>query len=1237
MPVTRSSRQKQQHTAADPTPTSLSDTSQRKTRTRTKSQNSKTAEPANSETPSEEPAPSSDQTHDVAGTVANETTREEDSEAQSSMCLINLDSDQPEQHDLEADDDSALRNEQQDTAHEAAAVTAANEDRSETVSPIVIDQEGPAAVPTAEAAMIDTAEQDEVATLPTADDAAVEGANSSTEAVSETASPEAASPVSSEQPIGSSDTTATQIGMLVDFDESVRNAPQENTSQEQTEEIADEPASEDQDNGPVDVPTPDNSVPLITLDSSPVKNIRTPSLMPAGKKDEELAQRDEQISKLTAQLKRKEVEVQTSRTYLRRFANTLSSTLTGDSAPPDSHGNAARTSGVFGRASLGIGANTSLTGLHDGDQSLMLGDSSVCTIGPSYGEREFGLDIVDDVDSLRVLWTEATQRFDFLRLEDHLLIQRLQKDLESVQSVRSDVKTPAPSPSVDPAVVEELKKVQEQLEDAQRKASELAEEYEEKLRSQRAAMEEIKGSFKGRQSDADQLRAKLAAAEGRVEQVKKEQDRLLDEERSASGMLLQATSKELDKLKERNTQLEQALNQARTDAAQAAELRTELERAGANEAQAQQLQEELVAAEEQLKVMGDEKEEELQRFNEERKAFAEQLNTASTQQDELTTQTVKLEAELELTRKELDSARQSEEVIQQLRDELSSQKEIATQLETEREKQAQLILEERAASAKMLSDADGERDALSSRIVSLEESLQRAQTEAGRVSELQAQLDRSEQTTNAQVHEHVERLRQEQGKVHHLEEELKHKEVELIRLRTQVVANDELVKQAKEDSDRINDRLHAAKHERDALHRQLVDMEELVTQSSKSSASSKETSDKLQGRIQDLEASLESNRREVEQVEDLKAQNTRLEEELARRVEEIEENDTKMLTSLKERKRLEARCKKLQAKVDQMVAGPSSAPEAIRSASTPSVPAQVPQTSSSESTGDRVGALRSASESSGDRAATVRSPLTVSKSANVPLAQQSVVRSARVIEAAPPSVVQKTTVPSREVSQPSVREAKPPTPWSVAVALSSGQASRPASSESTKPKPSRPSHEAVSSRPPSSTEKSRKRSSPDDDAEAVGVFGGNSAAVVRDAAGASLGQAPVTRAIYVPSPHRASGFVPQRRSKMDLGASTREGAGPSSSASTTPSSSAAPASSTIRLVGKSNSTKLSAAERLAGRLAGTGDGPALTRLVGGGGAGRAVVPLSGGGTGLSAQLAEVRARRAISTMQPSRS
>ncbi|CAD6981438.1 unnamed protein product [Tilletia controversa] len=1294
-------RQKQQQTATDPSPATQTDKGRRKTttRTRTKSQTAATAEPASSDPPSEEPAPSSDFTHDGTESAENEATREDEGEAQSSLYLMNLDSDQPE-HECNGDDEGsdALQGQQGSSDNEVAEAVPEMpmtdvQDDSEAALPVPVELELSLTV---DAVGDEPNSHEEEAAVSVVDDTTSAVEPSTNVDIAANASQEVVSPENTTQSAVSSDTNSTSTGMLIDLDESLRMPTRDTSSHEQVHETAQAPVTDDLHIDHANAPTSDISVPLISLDSSPVKKIPTPSLVPFGRKNEELVHRDAKISNLQAQLKKREIEVRRTRTYLQRFAETLESSLKSK----------AQTGRTVGRASLGF--NTSIgnsTIYPDEEESVLMGDSSVCSVGSPTVEVETNQYLLDDVDNLRVLWAEATQHFDFMRVEDHVLIQRLARDLETAQSMQSEVEAPA-----DDGSAEKLEKMQGELEETRRKASEMAEDYAKRLQSQQAAMDELKGSFEssqneadtlrsklaaaeelkrsfevrqqevdalrakvaaaedlrdsfeGRQNEADKLRTQLAATEGQLEQAKKEQERLLDEERTASGMLLQATSKELDKLKDRNVQLERALNQAQVDAAQAAELRKELDTAGEKEVLVQQLQEELEAAEEQIKVLGDEKEQESSRLTEERTSFEGQLKAASAHQDELSAQLLTLgqelesaraelvsarqgqdqlelvrkeldqarqggaeleqlqkeledarraEEELEHVRKELESARRGEVVIQQLQEELASQKELARELEAAREKQAQLLAQERSSSARMLQDADAERDGLTSRIANLEEALQKAQAQTAIVSELQQQVERSQQTTTAQVHEQVERLRQEQVKVQDLEEELRHKEVELLRLRTQVVSNDELIKQAREETDRINERLQAGKHERDVLHRQLADMETQVSQSSKTSAVSKETLDQLHRRIRELERSLEG-------VEDLKAQFAQLEEELARKAAEIEENDTKMINSHKERKRLEARCKKLQTKIDQMtVAGPtssSSAPDAVRSTTTsapPAVPARLIQAFSSES-----------GHSSPSPAA--RSPLTVSRTANVPLMARGEVKPMRVVETMSSSHagVHMTSSSKAATSAPSpvlVREEKAPTPWSMAVAISNNQAARSVPSEANAVKPARSAHAAVvTSRPIiAPAEKSRKRSSPDDEAELAHGSGTSSA-------GRGMGvSAPVTRAIFVPSPGRSSAFVPQRRSKTDLGASVKETARSASSSSSSsaafetaaPSTAAAGAAGSIRLV--STSTKLSAAERLKGRLAGGGmhDGPLVARVG------------DGGRTKLSAQLAEARARR----------
>ncbi|KAK0539281.1 hypothetical protein OC834_000133 [Tilletia horrida] len=1296
MPTTR--RQKQQLATSDAEPVALeaAEPMKRKrtqSRTRTKAAAAKAAAEVATETAddtapadqsgaeeprSDEPGPSSDLGHhsedDEASvptaaqqSVRNDGPQEEPAEepAQSSLMLIDFSSDPPEEHGAAHDLPAPL--------HSDLGVVRADAERS--------------AIPSA-AADIDA-------------NLASEGADTASTRPSSTRATRPASE-------------------LVQAEESQPSAQSSHESDDNSKQAQASTAVDKKNITHEALAVLDDTAPLIRLDSSPMKPPLCPASNAAGRSSRDIAERDEKITTLKTLLERRETAIRSSRSQLRRFATNLANTLTGDSAPPDAYGNAARTSGLFGRFSVGPGADTTMgSALGDADQSLLPGDLTVGAGGRSLFDEGLDIDyLADDVEALRVLWTEATQRFDFLRLEDHLRIQRLEKELQVALSSAQTEQSPQPAKQL-----QETETMKAQLAAARKTISEQAEELRQKSQTAEAQTAERDATLASQRRELSQLREELEVAQDQIEQVRKESDKLLDEEREASASILQATSKELDKLKDRNMQLEKALNAARTEAAQAAELQKKLDSAGGVAEQVQQLQTELVAAEEQIKELGDEKEKVERQIHKERSDLQIELEAAKTEKGHLQEQLAELERnlaaaqeksaevakdldnaqlksaqlqsdldaaeaksaqlgidihtaqakstqleqdleaaqaksaqlekdldtalsksshlekDLEQAQKEaqqvrelqnqLQTAQGHEQTVEQLRAELDSVRQAVIKLEQDKEEQEQRTVAEQASSKLKLKEASEQTEALQARIIDLEAQLTTAQSNAAAAEHLREEVERAQEKVAEREREHAERLQREVGKNRDLEEELKHKENEMVRLRTQLASNDEMWRQAKEDSDRLTERLQASKHERDVLHRQMADMETELARSSKMSSSSQGTLDKLRTRNADLEALVAAKEREVRQMEDLKSQVVRLEEDLAQKVQE-------MLATMKEQKRLDARCKRLQAKLDQMTTAmttTSSGTDSTRTGGVTPPPQQLPSP---------------IQPTIMHQASVVRSPLVTSNSANTPLAHQVAIKSARAAVAAAATAAPLSSASLHSAAAAAAaREAKPPTPWCVAVALSSANAHGATSqgvSASAEFDKAKDAYISPSGGGGTARTESRKRSSPDDVAEAAG-------AGLRDSVSASMAAgAPLARAIYVPSPHRAaSGFVPQRRSKTDMGSAAassssssgreREVSGSSRAPVSATSSSAlrreAAAASAGVLRGASGSStasaaasvapKLSAAERLAGRLGvkdGGGGGAASRVRLGGAGGGA-----SGGG--LSAQLAEVRARRAI--------
>ncbi|KAL9940864.1 hypothetical protein V8E36_000352 [Tilletia maclaganii] len=1047
----------------------------------------------------------------------------------------------------------------------------------------------------------------------------------------------------------------------------------------------------------------DSSAPLIRLDSSPPKSIAMPALIASGSQQTEMALLSQRNAALNARIDRKEAEIRASRIQLRKFATLLASTFMGDNAASDPYGKAARRTSLFGRLSIGYGADASR--LDDGDASI-----ADFTLNPLLHDPDQSLDqdLRDDIDNLGALWRETYQRWDFEKVEGLVERERLRLDLASAQQERAqgglntDL-SPSHRPEDDAELTAELQAVREQ-------AASSAEKYEAELRAQRTEVETLKKALQSSDDQVFDAQERLAQAQKEIEEGKKENERLLDEEREASASILQAISKELEQLQTKKSQLEQALHQARADLADAEKVKADAERVKDNEEQLQVLHAELMAAEEQLKELGDEKVELEQRFANERTKLAEDLDSSKAEAVQLRSRLVTIESDLTTAQRqiedlesnhqqsiakleqelrdarasgeqvehlrqqvvkleqELDEARTSSAGNSALRDELAAvkhqladandqaaklteletklegvdklkktavdlqasldtQRELVQKLTFERDEQGRSMTEERAAAAQNMLEATIEMSKLQSRVGELDKALQEAQSDALAVEEVRKELSRVQAETTEAARRQEAQMQEEVKRARDLEEELQRKEVEMNRLRTRVVSSEGMTNQAKEENDSLLEQVRGMQTERQVLFDKIVAMETELAQSSKSSAASKETLDNLHGRIYALEDQIKAQKRQAQDAEELRLQVAQLEDELARKVEEIEENDTKMLTVMKERKRLEARCKKLEAKVAQATISSTSSSETLRLATPTPPPAVVPREVARAPAAEPIVALAPVPAAM----AVHRSPLITSNSANTPLARQVSIKAAKVASAESMQPKYMVLGGSEQPIQSSTREPKPPSPWSFAVALSD----KPVAHARTSPgdgmlKSSRPfAHHETAQRKPSSSAtaprpESRKRSSPDDEAEMGAREPGSSSSGPRSV---SSSMQPLTRPIYVPSPHKGSGFVPQRRSKTDLGASYRDaapaGSTTASATSTTAGLGAGSSTQHSTVARQPSQPTLSAAERLAGRLAGN-DRPAPSRVrVGSAGVGAGGPQTSK----LSSHLAEMRGRR----------
>ncbi|KAK0555553.1 hypothetical protein OC845_000122 [Tilletia horrida] len=1080
---------------------------------------------------------------------------------------------------------------------------------------------------------------------------------------------------------------------------------------------------------------------------------------------------EQDISKLKSVLQSRNAEILATRKLLRRFAQSLSKTVTAESAPPGTFGKVARTSGIFGRFSVGPSAS------READGSLLpaLDESTTtafdCTNGSALlpaGETSSYLKLTDDVDDLCVLLSEATQRYDFLRLEDNLQKQRLQKELDSLKARYGRVSSPkSPSSSPSSAHDKALESLKKQIEEMRSNSKVLAEEYAQKNRSQQEQIDELISTLEEQDQELDAIKHKAQATESQLMSSKEQHDKLIEEERAASASILQALTVEMDKLKMQNSRLQEEKRLAeKASEVSAEEAATHKKEKGALNSRIEEMERLIQESEEcrdQLKSLKDQavqakeveseqsqqeveqlrkelkevKAAEQQQVDQHAQELQEQISRVSTLQEEVD----KKDKELAVIQEQLAD---KDGIVHTIRDESEKMSQKLLELEDERDKlherlaelegqvsehseasvsaqakvdqlqnnvkELEQLLEKNtvrnaevddlkaelailqleiaatkaraveAVSAELSETHAEEKAKLYARIQEVEGQLRVAEERAQqldtlenqlreerarhqqRAEKLQKELEEAKQKEKQQLCEQTERLQDAISRCSSLEAEMKRKEADLTAMRTQLVVDNELLQETNDEVGRIAERLEAVKIERDSLRDQMSHMEEALAQSRASSESSRAELSLLQKHVNQLEEQLAKLKQEGDRAEDLHAQVAQLEEELSRKVEEIEENDTKTLAFMKERKRLEIRVKKLQDKVEQLSKPPASprsdevrsvatvspvgsTGERLRSATTVS-----PVTSGGEqvrsaatvspigSTGERVRSAPTVSPvtSTSER---IRSPLAVSNAVNVPMMkEENFNRPTRpALAAAAPTQF--------ATSSHSQREAKPPTPWSVAVALTSNLASRQAS-DGLKRARSTSGTVAVAASTQRSTqarsvERSRKRSSPDDVAEAARVKGD----------GASSASAPITRPVYVPSP-RKSGFVPQRRSKANLAAEGRDSVGsaapsPSVPASRVPSSqhqpvashqNGAPArreptlskkpshsylsatkSSSSHLATKPSQNEMSAAERLATRLR-----PASGMRIR---SGTGPTSGAGGGNGVSAQLAEARARR----------